>query len=69
MDEQPKIARSIRSNFYYESYHTVLRWLFIEIVIILTLIGIIMYLVFSQKAPPYYATMLSGKVIPLYPQK
>ena len=62
--QQHEIAR-LQSDFYSVSYHKVLRLLFIEIAIMFLLILAIIYVIFSQKAPPYYITTISGQIMPL----
>jgi hypothetical protein len=57
----------MQSDFYRDCYYKVLRFLLVEIAIMLLLIAVILYVIFFQSSPPYFATTAAGKVIPLVP--
>lgn len=59
-----EVAR-LQSDFYRDSYHKILRALFVAVIIMLLLIGGIVYLILFQPAQHYYATTTEGKIIPL----
>ena len=56
----------MQSDFYRDWYYKLLRLLVIESAIMLALILAILYLVFFQPPPQFYATATSGKLVPLY---
>lgn len=58
------IAR-LQSDFYRDSYHKLLRFVIFEILIMLVLIAAIVYFVFFQPLPQYYATTTGGMIMPL----
>jgi hypothetical protein len=66
--DRQQIAR-LQSDFYRDSYHKLLRFVIVEIFIMLLLITAIVYFVFFQPAPHYFATTTTGLVIPLVPTK
>jgi intracellular multiplication protein IcmL len=61
-----EIAR-FQSDFYRDSYHKMLIALLLSIVVMLGLIAAIIYVVFTQPKPQYYATTTSGQIIPMTP--
>lgn len=62
MDRQ---EAKFRSDFYRKSYFKILRWLMIVSVLILVLILAIIYFVFTEPSPSYYATTSNGQILPL----
>ncbi len=55
----------LKSDLYRDNYHKILNILILESIIILLLMIAIVYFVFFQPLPKYYATTSEGKVIPM----
>ncbi len=60
------IAR-LRSDFYRQQYHRILRWLMVSVVIIFILIISIIYLILVQPSRQYYVNTTEGKIISMPP--
>ena len=67
MRSSGKQSARLKSDFYRDSYHKLLHFVIVEIMIMLLLILTIIYLVFFQDPLQYYATTTNGLVIPLNP--
>jgi hypothetical protein len=61
-----QIAR-FQSDFYKECYYKVLRWLFIEVAIMIILILAIIYHILLHAPQLYFANTTSGQLMALLP--
>lgn len=64
--ERRKIAK-FQSNFYCESYHKILRWFIVSVIIIWLLIAALIWKIAFHPTFRYYAVTSEGKIIPMQP--
>ncbi len=61
-------SASFQSDFYRNKYRQLLITFILSIIVMLGLILAIMYVIFIQPQPNYYASTLTGQVIPMIPR-
>lgn len=54
------------NKFYRDHYHRVMQLLTIFVVVGVALAAVLAWMSFDRKQPPYYASVISGKVMPLH---
>jgi len=59
----------LQSDFYRFKYYKVLRWTIISLAIMFILLGIVIYSVFFQPTPKFYANTLTGRILPMPPAR
>lgn len=60
----------LHSIFYRDKFRRTLRWLLVNVFIMLLLIIAVMYLIFVKPAANYYANTTDGRILPMpAPQK
>jgi hypothetical protein len=56
---------SFQSDFFRDQFRKFLRWILVEMVVILGLLSAIAYYVFFQPSPHYFVTTTTGMTYPL----
>jgi len=59
-----QIAR-LQSDFYRNQFRRIVRWLMIELFVMMVFIGLILYQLFFPTKQAYYANTTDGRVLPM----